>query len=278
MGLKVKKTILKIFFFFKGIIINIWYFVSKLLFKARVRDGVFSSKYSELMECALPVWYHDFERLGVKTKLIPFSGYREAQDLKDSIIIDYVKIIEKDERKTPKKGFELFCSDGYYSHYFAAFGYNMLGVDLCEESGEGKKRGNNLYHARLIQRILDNSGMTSFKKGDVFDVKENFDLIVNVGGLYHISDPISLIKQNINFLNQGGHLIIQSIVADIEDPDYFCTPAPGWNWGCRFSHSWLRDKLRLLSSISILDEREVNANYNRSTFDRKYSSFLIKKA
>ena len=228
-------------------------------------------------ECSLPVWYHNFESLGVKTKLIPFSGYHEAQSLKDSIVTDYCKIIFRDTGMSPSTGFELFCSDGYYSHFFAARGCCMLGVDLCEDSGEGKKRSNNLDHARLISRILDNSEKTRFEKRDVFEVKDNFDLIVNIGGLYHISDPTLLIKQNIRYLNQGGYAIFQSIVADVKDPDYFCSPAPGWSWGCRFSHSWLSDTLKKFESIQILDERELTVKYNKSKFDRKYSSFLIRK-
>ena len=272
-----KAHLLKIYFLSKHYGINIWYVLSKFFFITMTRNKVNQVYYADLMECALPVWYHNFANLGVKTKIIPFCGYREAQNLKDSIINDYVKIILSTKSNDKYNGFGLFCSDGYYSHYFAELGYHMLGVDLCEDSGEGRKRSNNLEHARLIQRTLDNGSMTNFQKGDVFDVHDTFDLIVNIGGLYHISNPQDLIRQNINNLNRGGYLIVQSIVADVNDPEYFCSPAPGWDWGCRFSHDWLRCELTKFNGIKILDDRLLDAKYNRSLFDRNYSSFLIKK-
>ena len=251
--------------------------MSKLIYRFLVIAGNKSADIQHSMECYLPVWYHDFEKFGIKTNLIPMSGYKRAQEIKDQIIKDYEAILLNGREDKQNKGFELFCSDGYYTHYFSRLGYHMLGVDLCEESGEGDKRSNNLDHARLIQNLLDNAGMTDFRKGDVYDVKENFDLILNIGGLYHIGDPISLIKQNVRYLNEGGFLVLQSIVADIDDRNYFRSPAPGWSWGCRFSHSWLREELHQFQDIEVLDEREVDADYNRSLLDRKYSSFLLQK-
>ena len=276
-GYTMKIYVLKAYFFLKRFAIHVWYLFCRFAFVVRSVGVVKNQHYADLMECSLPVWYHDFSLLGVVTRYIPLNGYRAAQTLKDAIIDDYLKIILQNKVCDTCNGFELFCSDGYYSHFFAKHGFHMLGVDLCEDSGEGVKRSNNLEHAFLVRRLLNNETMTDFRKGDVFDVRDAFDLVVNVGGLYHISNPLDLIEQNLNCLNSGGFLIVQSIVADVSDSGFFCSPAPGWGWGSRFSYNWLRGQLTKFEGIEILDDQLLDAKYNRSVYDRKYCSFLIRK-
>ena len=41
------------------------------------------------------------------------------------------------------------------------------------------------------------------------------------------------------------YLIIQTVVSLAnEDKGYFENPAPGWTWGCRFSHEYLLEMLK----------------------------------
>jgi hypothetical protein len=59
---------------------------------------------------------------------------------------------------------ELFCADGYYSHYLASHGFIARGYDLREDYGERHKRLNNIHHTRLIAKALPHGSRTLFWK------------------------------------------------------------------------------------------------------------------
>jgi hypothetical protein len=80
---------------------------------------------------------------------------------------------------------------------------------------------------------------------DVFTYKPDgpVDILMNCGGLYHITDPKKLINECRPRFSPR-FMIVQSVVTTEEtSPRYFVTPAPGWNWGCRFTMGYLRKTL-----------------------------------
>ncbi|MFY9462921.1 MAG: class I SAM-dependent methyltransferase, partial [Candidatus Sungiibacteriota bacterium] len=49
-----------------------------------------------------------------------------------------------------------------------------------------------------------------FEKKDIKDMKEKFDVIITMGTLEHIDDPLALLKKCKSMLNPGGSIIITS--------------------------------------------------------------------
>lgn len=266
---KFKKTIDKYYSIFK-----------MYLFHINLKSPVFHNKLSlnEILMYYTPDWYHDFKILGVPTMQLQGDGSKEAQEDKQYIIFDYIKraveyIKQNLNGESSITGVELFCADGFYSNFAVQNGVDsMLGIDLEELSGEGKKRSSVLEQARLVTKLLKNSEKVKFQKGDVFDLKNSYDICLCLGGLYHLEDPeklIALLKEKIKKV-----LIIQTVVSlETEDENYFETPCPGWTWGCRFSHAYLK-KMLDKCGWKIIKEDRNEIKWNQRLCD-KGSSYLL---
>ena len=139
-------------------------------------------------------WYHDFEAFGLKTNILKYDGYIEAQEDKQDFIFELTnKAIDLSQGNA--KGCELFCADGFYSIQALTYGADyMYGIDLAEESGEGNKRRGVLQQAELIAKILGYKDCCKFEKKDVFDLDGWFDFCICAGGLYHIENPEMLLR------------------------------------------------------------------------------------
>jgi hypothetical protein len=184
----------------------------------------------------LDPWYHDFEPLGLRT---PQKGghFRPNQAAKQPVLfglIDQALSLCRDKGST-LRGVELFCADGFYANYAAQRGAEeVLGVDL---------EPLDLAKAALMTRVLGNEGRVRFDRQNVFDLEGTYDFGICAGGLYHLSNPeelLTLLRERIKTA-----LVVQTVYSlEHTADDYFETPAPGWTWGCRFSHSWLLEMMR----------------------------------
>lgn len=250
------------------------------LFQNNSQNHIFHQRLSlsEILMYYTPDWYHDFTILGLPTFQLPEDGAKEAQEDKQYIIFDYIKraveyIKQNFNEELPITGVELFCADGFYSNYAVQNGIDsMMGIDLEDLSGEGGKRSSVLDQARLATKLLNNSKKAKFQKGDVFNLKDSYDICLCLGGLYHLEDPeklIALLKEKINKV-----LIVQTVVSlETEDENYFETPCPGWNWGCRFSHNYLK-KMLDRNGWKIIKEDRNEIIWNQRLCDRG-SSYIL---
>ncbi len=94
-----------------------------------------------------------------------------------------------------------------------------------------------------MARLLATEGRATFYDRDVFTIEGSYDLVICAGGLYHLSNPASLLEILQNHTRKA--MVLQTVVPlDQTDPDYFVSPAPDQNWGCRFSVAWLENTLR----------------------------------
>jgi hypothetical protein len=87
--------------------------------------------------------------------------------------------------------------------------------------------------------IADRLGLdVGLKKMEVADIDrlEQVDIVANVGGLYHVSNPDEILEKSYRLARR--FLVVQTVVSIANnDPDYFETPAPGWTWGSRYSRN-----------------------------------------
>lgn len=199
-------------------------------------------------------WYHDFKLLGIKTNFPPQKKYlfwgpkirqtrtqMDQQQRKESVISKYIEAVLEDIQNKPDFSIlDLFCADGYYGFYTQSHspGSKLVGVDISEDD---------IKRCNTISSYL-NLGQASFINDDVSHFVENcdsFDLVLCIGGLYHISDPKTLIQSLRKITKQ--YLIVQSaITIEHDDPYYYETPNPWFGtWGTLFTNSqllgWLKE-------------------------------------
>jgi len=221
------------------------------------------------------LWYHDFSKFGFKTYQ-RYGAYELNQKSKQDILFSYIykalvlcRNIEKIEKlkgmNEEIKGLELFCDDGFYSNYAVKIGdglrrgtyIKMHGVDLDEKE---------LKNAILITKLLRNDKNITFEKKNVFDITGTYDFCICAGGLYHISNPEQLLIKLRDHVKTA--LVIQTVYdKSHEEQDYFITPAPGWTWGCRFSHAYLINMIQN-AGFKILQQTTNHLKGNERQQDR----------
>lgn len=180
-------------------------------------------------------WYHDFSALGVSTKQAE-GIFGPNQQAKQATLFSYVDKAIALAGPQPR-GLELFCADGYYSHYALEHGAaHMTGVDLGDEQSAGHPI--QLRQADAMTALLGHEGRAEFRRENVFDVSGLYDFAICAGGLYHVSEPDVLLRKLI--ANVRTAMVVQTVYSLAEtSADYFETPAPGQTWGCRFSYGYL---------------------------------------
>ena len=214
-----------------------------------------------------PVWYHDFADLGFPTRVIDPS-YAQAQALKiGPFVRQFNRAITGRGQSglSSMQGLELFCADSYFSQYAIASGIGrMVGIDLDRKSPE--KRKGVLLQAETASAALGTTGRFTAIRGDVLKFDGDFDFCINYGGLYHLSDPASLLRRCRERIR--GPMLVQTVVSLSDTSDeYFESPAPGWTWGCRFSETHLRTMLDS-SGWEVEDWESGIAEYNQGMSDR----------
>lgn len=225
--------------------------------------------FSRFRKLNLPIWYHDFSIVGVKTRRFRDGGYDLSQEDKAPILFDYIdragKIVRgiNTEKDAPISLVDLFCADAYYSLYALHHGLidSAVGVDSEEGSGEGFIRGGVLDQAATIAKICATDEKLVLNKSDVMTYEGVFDICLCIGGLYHIADPTGLLRR---VTAQTRHvLVIQTVIPSIvgEGVPFFVTPAPHWTWGSRFNRKYLTEALEGMGwTISAVDVSPLRAN------------------
>jgi 2-polyprenyl-3-methyl-5-hydroxy-6-metoxy-1,4-benzoquinol methylase len=180
-------------------------------------------------------WYHDFSALGVPTPQQE-GIFGPNQQAKQAILFSYIDTAIAQAGPEPR-GLELFCADGYYSHYALEHGAaHMTGVDLGDEQSAGHPI--QLRQADAMTVLLGHEGRAEFRRENVFDVSGVYDFGICAGGLYHVSEPDVLLRKLT--ANIRSAMVVQTVYSLAEESaDYFEAPAPGQTWGSRFSYGYL---------------------------------------
>jgi len=255
-------------------------------------------------------WYHDFQKLGLKTDF-PVPRFRPGEILRTFVAVlrSAVRLLsglslKKGEKakfsdlrslqphrlNQPRKEsylipfldraldglptdpvcLELFCADGYYSCQIARMKPEAIVLGVDKSQPD-------LQRARTAARVLGFDRLT-FIPDDVFhflrSTEQTFDLVMCAGGLYHLSHPFQLLTELTRVT--CGFLVIQSaITLETEAVDYFVSPAPGWKHGSRFTHLGLKQGLEK-TGWQIIDQGRNELPGNRRRCDRGSSYFLCR--
>lgn len=189
-----------------------------------IRFGPFSLLRNREVDRLHEYWYHDWSSLGLTTPQRPGPWAANQLSKEEPIRLRIINAIERCSRDgVDPTVLELFCADGFFGCVAAVNGASkVVGIDLDEPEVERARLG-----ARLLS--IDNA---TFEVEDVFETERRAAIGVCAGGLYHLEDPHSLLRRLRPLISH--YLVVQTVFdMDVDDPDHFVTPAPGWTWGSR---------------------------------------------
>lgn len=220
--------------------------------------------------------YHDYSFFGVNNHQI--SGcFALNQEAKGPLITSYVQLAlakavsgRKSANREGGVSFsEWFCADGYY-----AMISRRLGAERAYAIDNGRDP-----HFEIAPEIAKRLGISEVEFIEA-DLTTNPSLpratvVANIGGLYHVPNPAEVLKNSYD--NAEEYLVVQTVYSLAEnDADYFETPAPGWDWGCRFSLSWIENQVNNLGG-RVIDSDANLLEGNDLPKDRGSVYFLIEK-
>jgi len=96
-----------------------------------------------------------------------------------------------------KKIIDIGCGTGNFAFLASKKGANVLGIDYSETAIKRAQK-------KFIHKNLE------FKKMNVFELKEKFDIIVSIGTLEHTDNPLKTLKFLKCHLTKNGKIIITS--------------------------------------------------------------------
>jgi hypothetical protein len=216
--------------------------------------------------------YHSYRLLGGANEQLP-GIYPPNQRCKEPILVAYIQwAIAKcrTAMATPVSFAELFCADGYYAMIARHLGAtSSIGID--------NDRDGHIGTASAIAGALGLAEV-SFLKMDVggIDGLGPVDIVANVGGLYHVDDPLGILRKSYRLAQRW--LIVQTVVSlASHDANYFEKPAPGWTWGNRFSRESF-DAAIDATGWEVVDRHFNELEGNDRPEDRGSVYYLIRKS
>ena len=110
---------------------------------------------------------------------------------------------------------DLACNEGYFSHWLVESGARrVVGIDV---------RDVHVRRARLVRDQLGlDPGTLSFEQHDVFDLPlerlGRFDVVLVLGLVYHVEDPVGAIRAARSLTAQGGVCVVESQLTRQHEP------------------------------------------------------------
>jgi hypothetical protein len=215
--------------------------------------------------------YHSYRLLGGLNDQIP-GIYAPNQACKEPILLAYIQWAIAKCRTTiatPVSFAELFCADGYYAMMARHLGATAsMGID--------NDRDKHLGTAATVAAALG-VGDVKFVNMDVnaIDTLEPVDIVANVGGLYHVANPLEILRKS--YAMARRFLIVQNVVSlGSTAADYYTSPAPGWTWGNRFSRESFDAAMRQ-TGWDIVDHHFNELEGNDRPEDRGSAYYLVRK-
>jgi 2-polyprenyl-3-methyl-5-hydroxy-6-metoxy-1,4-benzoquinol methylase len=134
-----------------------------------------------------------------------FPKLEAKNEVKRELILDWMA------RTVPgKRVLDTFCANGAFSIEASRLGASrVLGIDFDASRIEA---------ARFVGGLLRDHGwpvVPEFRSGDVYELasvvgSERFDVTIMMGGLYHVADPVLVLRRAREVTETGGHLVLQT--------------------------------------------------------------------
>jgi hypothetical protein len=216
--------------------------------------------------------YHHYAFFGVNNQQMR-GMYPLNQKSKSPIILAYIAYAiakSKVNATTPISFTELFCADGYYAMAAVRLGCSKsIGID-------NNSRGGHFEKAPAIAERLKISDV-EFQRKDITPTASfmSTDIVANVGGLYHVDEPVKILELSYKMANK--YLIVQNVVSlENTADDYYEAPGPGWHWGNRFSAKSFDNVIKKLG-YKVIDYHFNELEGSRNLAERGSVYYLIQK-
>jgi hypothetical protein len=214
--------------------------------------------------------YHSYRLLGAVNEQLP-GIYALNQACKEPILIGYIEYAIakcRGQASAPVSFAELFCADGYYAMVARHMGAAAsIGID--------NDRDGHFANAEAIAAALGLDVQFLRMEVEAIDTLDPVDIVANVGGLYHVDDPLALLAKSHAFARR--FLIVQTVVSLANnDEAYFEAPAPGWTWGNRFSRASFDKAIRDTGWV-VVDRHFNELEGNDRPEDRGSAYYLIRR-
>jgi hypothetical protein len=209
--------------------------------------------------------YHSYTFFGIKNQQLP-GIFEPNQKAKAPILTAYIAYaVAKVDSPT---FMELFCADGFYAMVAKRLGASKsYGVD-------NNRDGFSAVAPEIAKRLAIEIEFINAKVENLQELP-GVDIVANVGGLYHVSNPKDILM--LSYRHARKYLIVQSVVSLATNSDsYFESPCPGWTWGSRFSKQSF-DKMIHDQKWNIIDSHFNELTGNARPEDRGSVYYLIEK-
>ena len=213
--------------------------------------------------------YHEYSFFGVENHQVN-NNYKGNQVTKapmlNAMIALAIALVK--EKKKDLSFAELFCADAYFAMVAHRLGANrVVGID-------NNRDGMSDETAKIAKRL---NVPLEFHNINVEEASSlgQFDIVANIGGLYHVDDPESILDASYEMASQ--YLIVQNVVnLGNTSKKYFEKPAPGWTWGNRYSRESF-SRLIKKKNYNIILEHFNTLGGNDRPEDKGCMFYLIQK-
>jgi SAM-dependent methyltransferase len=110
---------------------------------------------------------------------------------------------------------DLACNEGYFSHRLLDWGaQRVVGIDIREA---------NIRRARLLREHFEiDPARLELEVGDVFALDRErlgtFDVVLNLGLIYHLEDPVGAIRRALELTSPGGLCVVETQLTRQTEP------------------------------------------------------------
>jgi tRNA (mo5U34)-methyltransferase len=152
-------------------------------------------------------WFTQFRFANGESPRHPkFAALEANNECKRGLVLDWL------ERLAPTaRVLDTFCANGAFSFEAARLGAaRVLGVDFDPPRIECADLVSGLLSAHAWAGTVP-----EFRSGNVYDLAaatggEEFDVVVCLGGLYHVADPVLVLKRLREAAAEGAHMLFQT--------------------------------------------------------------------
>jgi 2-polyprenyl-3-methyl-5-hydroxy-6-metoxy-1,4-benzoquinol methylase len=151
-------------------------------------------------------WFTQFRFANAQSPRHPkFAALEANNEFKRGLVLDWLE-----QRVPGSTVLDTFCANGAFSFEAARMGATrVLGVDFDPPRIECAQMVAAMVAAHHWATVPE------FRSGNVYELAastggERFGVVVCLGGLYHVADPVHVLRQLRGATQDGGHLVFQT--------------------------------------------------------------------
>jgi len=123
--------------------------------------------------------------------------FKKGEEKIFTTVTEEIDEILKEVNWKSKKVIDIGCGTGLFAYKAAKKGANILGIDFSDEA------------IKIAKKKFKNPNLI-YEKMDANKIKDKYDIIVSIGTLEHMNNPLQTLKLFKKHLNPNGKIIVTS--------------------------------------------------------------------